>query len=409
MSNPSAFTHDVVIIGGGMIGLTLAHGLAKHGVHTAVVDLAPTPEQVAPNFDGRASAVAYASSQMLKSLGLWDALEEDAQPILEIRVSDGPSLLHLHFDHQTLGDGPLGYLIENRHLRQALHASTGKKDEHKFDLFAPAKAEVVDRGDYRVDVHLESGEALSAPLLIAADGKASKQRQDAGISVTKWMYPQHAIVTTVAHEFSHEGIAHERFMPAGPFAILPLTRNRSNIVWTAKAKETPAIMALDDDAFLAALAMRSGDFLGKIELAAPRWSYPLGFQHAERYVDRRMALVGDAGHVIHPIAGQGLNLGMRDIAALIEVLVDAQRLGQDLGDPEVLARYERWRRADNVMLGVVTDGLNRLFSNDLAPVRLARDVGLAAVDRMPGLGKFFMRHARGTVGELPKLLTGAPV
>jgi 2-octaprenyl-6-methoxyphenol hydroxylase len=247
---------------------------------------------------------------------------------------------------------------------------------------------------------------VRADLVVAADGRNSMLRRDAGIRTASWRYGQTGIVCTVEHERPHRGIAQERFLPAGPFAILPLTGNRSSLVWTERADLAPAMLALDEADFTGEVATRFGDHLRTLRVVGPRWSYPLALLHAERYVDRRLALVGDAAHVMHPIAGQGLNLGLRDVAALAEVLTDTRRLGLDLGTAPVLAGYQRWRRVDAVTLLAVTDGLNRLFSNDLAPVRLARDLGLAAVNRLPPVKRFFMRHARGTVGKLPRLLQG---
>ena len=252
---------------------------------------------------------------------------------------------------------------------------------------------------------------MRARLAVVAEGKASPLRAAAGIRVLRWDYPQCGIVCTVAHEKPHHGVAHENFLPSGPFALLPMTDgpdggHRSSLVWTERREVAPAMMALGGEDFARELMRRYGDGLGSLREVGGRWSYPLGLMHAERYVDQRLALIGDAAHVIHPIAGQGLNLGLRDVAALAETLMDARRLGLDLGSAEVLARYQRWRRFDNTLLMVVTDGLNRLFSNDLPPIRLARDVGLAAVDRLPPLKRFFMRHAMGMVGDLPRLTRG---
>jgi len=252
---------------------------------------------------------------------------------------------------------------------------------------------------------------LRAHLVVAAEGRGSPLRAAAGIPVTAWDYPQSGIVCTVAHTEPHGGVAHEHFLPAGPFALLPMTdaadgSPRSSLVWTERRRLVPAMLALDDEAFGAELQRRFGPSLGTLRPAGRRWSYPLSLMHAERYIAHRLALVGDAAHVIHPIAGQGLNLGLRDVAALAETVVEARRLGLDLGDATVLARYQQWRRFDNTVLMIATDGLNRLFSNDLAPLRLARDVGLAAVNRLPPLKRLFMRHAMGLVGDLPRLIRG---
>ncbi|MCG8696363.1 MAG: FAD-dependent monooxygenase, partial [Minwuiales bacterium] len=264
----------------------------------------------------------------------------------------------------------------------------------------------VRRDAARSEVHLADGTVVSAPLCVGADGRNSPLRQSAGIKCAAWSYHQVGIVCTVHHELPHGGVAQERFLPAGPFAILPMTGNRSSLVWTERADLAPAMMALDEAAFTAEMASRFGDYLGALEVVGPRWSYPLALHLAERYTDRRLALVGDAAHGIHPIAGQGLNLGLRDVAALAEVIVDTARLGLDIGDAVPLERYQRWRRFDALLLAAVTDSLNRLFSNDIEPIRLARDLGLAAVNRMGPLKRVFMSHARGTVGQLPKLLQG---
>jgi 2-octaprenyl-6-methoxyphenol hydroxylase len=324
-------------------------------------------------------------------------------------VSDGDSLLFLHYDHREVGDEPLGYIIENRFTRRALYAALARVAN--VSLIAPAEVAALERASTRVNARLADGRVIAARLAIACDGRNSPMREAAGIRSVAWRYPQHGIVCSVAHEHPHNGVAHERFLPAGPFAMLPLPRspdraNRSSIVWTERAELVSTMMALDDAAFAAEIARRFGGSLGAISVAGPRWSYPLALVHAERYTAPRLALAGDAAHAIHPIAGQGLNLGLRDVAALAETLADAARLGQDIGTADVLARYERWRRFDNMLLAAVTDGLVRLFSNDVAPVRIARDLGLAAVNRLPPLKRLFMRHAMGVVGDLPRLTRG---
>ena len=393
---------DVLVVGAGMVGATLATALGRAGLEVMVIDRLP-PETAADDaFDGRASAIALASQQLLAAIGIWQALAPEAAPILEIRVSDGDSLLFLHYDHRDLGDAPLGYMVENRHCRRALLAAAPGLYERR----APVALAALERDEMGVRAALDDGTRVRAQLLVAADGARSGLRRAAGIRSIAWSYRQSGIVCTVAHERPHRGIAHERFLGAGPFAILPLKGRRSSIVWTERAELAPAMMALDADAFDGELARRFGGFLGEVHAIGPRWSYPLFFQHAERYVDERLVLLGDAAHTIHPIAGQGFNMGLRDVAALAEVLIDARRLGLDLGAAPALARYQRWRRADNWMLAAVTDALTRLFSNDIGALALARDLGLAAVDRLPPLKRLFMAHARGTVGALPKLLRG---
>lgn len=394
---------DVVIVGGGMAGLSLACAFGGAGLDCVVIDREDPATAVDAAFDGRVSALAHATCQMFKGLGVWPHVSE-AQPILDIRVSDGDSLLFLHYDHRDLGDEPFGHMVENRVTRLALLARVAELPTVR--LLAPAGVTEVRRDAARSEVHLADGTVISAPLCVGADGRSSPLRQSAGIKCAAWSYHQVGIVCTVHHELPHGGVAQERFLPAGPFAILPMTGDRSSLVWTERADLAPAMMALDEAAFTAEMASRFGDYLGALEVVGPRWSYPLALHLAERYTDRRLALVGDAAHGIHPIAGQGLNLGLRDVAALAEVIVDTARLGLDIGDAVPLERYQRWRRFDALLLAAVTDSLNRLFSNDIEPIRMARDLGLAAVNRMGPLKKVFMSHARGTVGQLPKLLQG---
>ncbi|HEX6977930.1 MAG TPA: UbiH/UbiF/VisC/COQ6 family ubiquinone biosynthesis hydroxylase [Alphaproteobacteria bacterium] len=400
---------DVVIIGGGLVGLPLAIAFGQAGLDVAVVDREHPAVAAADPFDGRGSAIAWGSAQVLRGLGLWQRLAPHAAPILDIRVSDGESPLFLHYDHRDLGADPLGYIIENRFTRRALYARLAELPNVR--LVAPSSVRSIERTRGYVHAELEDGTRIEARLAVACDGRESPIRRAAGIRVTRWNYSQTGIVCSIRHERPHRGVAHERFLPAGPFAVLPLPDSEtgahySSIVWTERADLAPAMMRLNDDEFAAEIAARFGDTLGAIAVAGPRWAYPLTLLQAERYTDVRLALAGDAAHVIHPIAGQGLNLGLRDVAALAECVVDARRLGLDIGAADVLGRYERWRRFDNLTLMAVTDGLNRLFSNDIGPIRLMRDVGLAVVDRLPAVKRFFMRHAMGVVGDLPRLLRG---
>jgi len=408
-SPPSAGseTHELVIVGGGLVGLTLAIACAEAGLDVAVVDREDPDVTVAESFDGRASAIAFGSRQALAAIGLWEKVAAAAAPILEIRVADDNAPLFLHYDHREVGNQPLGWIVENRMLRRALLARV--RELPRLRHLAPSTVVDVERSSMGALVRLHDGRLLRARLVAAADGKASPLRKSAGIRTIEWSYPQIGIVTTVRHAEPHRGVAVEHFLPAGPFAILPLTGNRSSLVWTERAALAPRIMALDESDFADELRRRFGDFLGAVEPVGPRWSYPLAFLHAQRYGAERLALVGDAAHVIHPIAGQGLNLGLRDVAALAEVLVDARRLGLDIGDAMAIERYERWRRIDNWMLSAVTDSLNRLFSNAIPPVKLARDLGLAAVNALPPLKRLFMRHAMGVVGDLPRLVRGEPL
>jgi 2-octaprenyl-6-methoxyphenol hydroxylase len=395
---------ELVVAGGGLVGLTLGIACAEAGLEVVVVDREDVASRLAEPYDGRASAIAYGSQRILETTGIWPYLDGEAEPILEIRVADDNAPLFLHYDHKEVGDHPLGWIVENRILRRALfeRARTLPSLHH----LTPVGVAHVERSRGGVTAQLSDGRRVSAALCAAADGKSSPIRQAAGIRTVEWSYPQTGIVCTVRHELPHRGVAVEHFLPAGPFAILPMTGRRSSLVWSERAALVPELMRLSDDAFRDELARRFGDFLGRVEVEGPRFAYPLAFMHSERYVASRLALVGDAAHLIHPIAGQGLNLGLRDVAALAECVIDRRRLGLDIGDAEVLARYESWRRFDNVTLAAVTDGLNRLFSNTIAPVKLVRDLGLAAVNRMPPLKRLFMRHAMGTLGDVPRLARG---
>ena len=405
----SSTTVDLLILGAGMIGLTLAQALARAGLSVALLDRADPAAMLDRGFDGRVSAIAYGSRRIFEGLGVWADMASAAQPINEIRVVDGNSPLFLHYDHRDVGDEPLGHIVENRHIRGALMTALAELPAGALAWFAPAAVAVLERDAAGVRATLNDGRTIVARLVIVAEGRASATREAAGIGVLTWRYAQTGIVCTVAHEKPHRGVAIERFLPAGPFAILPLTGNRSSLVWTERSDLAPAILALDGAGFAAEMERRFGDFLGGLEVVGERWSYPLALLNAKRYADMRLVLVGDAAHAIHPISGQGLNLGLRDVAALAEVLVDAARLGLDPGAADLLETYARWRRFDAVTIGAVTDGLNRLFSNDLAPVRLTRDVGLALAEKAPPLKRVFMRHAMGTMGELPRLARGEPL
>ncbi len=398
---------ELIVVGGGLTGLTLAIACAACGIEVAVVDREDPAAMLAEPFDGRTTAIAEGSKQVLDGIGLWPLVAGAAEPILEIRVADNNSPLFLHYDHRDLGDAPLGYIVENRVLRRALieRARVLPSLVH----LAPLAVERVERGGGGARAYLADGSVLQGELAAACDGRRSPLREAAGIRTLAWDYPQTGIVCTVRHALPHHGVAVEHFLPAGPFAILPMTEQRSSIVWTERAALAPGILALDEAGFRAELARRFGDFLGEVEVVGPRWSYPLSLLHAERYVAPRLALVGDAAHVIHPIAGQGLNLGIRDIAVLAELVVDARRLGLDIGNSVLLERYQRWRRFDNMALAAVTDALNRLFSNSVPPVKLLRDLGLAAIDKLPPMKRLLMRHAMGLVGELPRLVRGEPL
>lgn len=395
---------EIAIVGGGLAGVTLALACAAAGLEVALIDRLDLTTMLGAKFDGRTTALAHGSKQVMTGLGVWDALAPHAGAILEIRVADGVSPFFLHYDHADIGDQPLGFIVENVLLRRVLYERA--RSFHNLRYIAPAVvARVTDAGAYAL-IEFADGTRLKAGLVAACDGRQSKLREDAGIHCLTWDYRQTAIVACVAHEKPHRGVAVEHFRPTGPFAILPMTGERSSIVWTETRERAPQLLALPKDRFAAELQRRFGDFLGKVTFAGPVWSYPLSFLHAERYTAPRLALVGEAAHAIHPIAGQGLNLSLRDVASLAELAVDARRLGLDVGATDLLARYEGWRRFDAVTLAAVTDGLTRLFSNDLKSVGLVRDLGLAAVNRMPRLKRQLMRHAMGAGGNLPRLVRG---
>ncbi|MDX9862959.1 MAG: UbiH/UbiF/VisC/COQ6 family ubiquinone biosynthesis hydroxylase [Rhodospirillales bacterium] len=403
-TRPADRDADVLIVGGGLVGGVLACALASAGITSAVIERDDPARHLEAAFDGRAFATAHATRRMLEALGLWRRIADEASPILDIRVSEGGSPFFLHFAHGEGGDQPFGHMVEARHMRRAIHA--GMAERPTIRLLAPARLVSLARHAGGVEAELADGRRVRAALAVAADGRGSRLRGEAGIRVTGWPYGQHGIVCTVAHERPHGNVAHEHFLPSGPFAILPLTGNRCSLVWTERSDLAPHLMGLSEADFTAEVARRIGGFLGDLEVVGPRWSHPLGLQFAERAHDRRLVLVGDALHAMHPIAGQGLNMGLRDAATLAEVLVDSRRLGLDLGDGVALARYDRWRRFDNFMMLVATDGLTRVFANDIRPLKFARDLGLAAIGRVPPLKRLIMRHHMGTLGDLPRLLRG---
>ena len=399
---------ELLIAGGGLTGLLLGIACASAGLAVTIVDPEDPSAMLRQGFDGRSSAIAYGSSQVLKALGLWPEIAAEAQPILEIRIADHESPQILHYDHRDLGNhAPLGYIVENRVLRRALIERA--RSLPSLDFSAPLAVRGVGTLCFGAVAALSDGRRVAARLVAAADGQASPLRRAAGIRTVEWRYRQTGIVTAVRHKRPHHGIAVEHFLPAGPFAILPMTGNRSSIVWTERAELARRLIALPDSAFAAEVAVRFGDFLGPIEPIGPRRAYPLALMLAQRYVAPRLVLVGEAAHLIHPIAGQGLNLGIRDVAALAELVIDTRRLGLDIGEERVLRRYEKWRRFDALVLAVVTDGLNRMFSNAIVPLRLVRDFGLAAVDHLPPLKRLLMRDAMGLVGDLPRLVRGEPL
>lgn len=410
MSN--GFDADVILGGGGLVGQTLALALDQAGLSVAVIDASKPAETLAPAFDGRAFAIAFASYRMWRALGLGEALDAVAQPIRQILVTDGdlkrggPSPLYLHFDgaEQDEPNEPLGLMLEARHVRQALDAAVKRRPSIR--MIQPMSVSGFERDAAGVRVALADGASLRAPLLIGADGRRSIVREKAGIRTIGWQYPVTAIVATIAHEKPHEGVAHEYFLPAGPFAILPLKGARANIVWAEPRAAAEALLAMGEEDFLAELRLRFGDFLGRLSLEGPRFGYPLSMQLAERMIDDRIALAGDSAHGIHPLAGQGLNLGLKDCAALAECIADGVSVGLDPGDVSILERYQRWRRFDNTTMALGMEAFDKLFSNSIAPLRTARRVGLAAVNAVGPARRFFMKYAGGAAGDLPKLLRG---
>jgi 2-octaprenyl-6-methoxyphenol hydroxylase len=400
---------DVIIFGGGLVGLALASALDSSGLSAIVVDPADPMPRADTSFDGRTSAVSSSSTRMLETIGVVDHLAERGCPIWRIAIADGLKPGGLHFDPD---DGePLGFMTENRHLQAALRA----RAEAGKNVWLLWKSRVfdVERGDHGVVVSLEDGRKLNAPLLVAADGRNSKTREAAAINIARWKYAHQAIVSVLRHERPHEHVAYEIFYPTGPFALLPMNDDagghRSAIVWSVPNEDAAGWLSLKDEDFAAEARAAMGGFLGKIEMLAPRSSFPLGFHHAAQITAKRLALIGDAAHAIHPIAGQGLNLGFRDVAALAEVLVGGARLGLDLGDQQLLGRYQRWRSLDALSVAFATDSLTRVYGVPGATASAIRRFGMELVCRISPLRNRLMSEARGTSGDLPLLLRGLPI
>lgn len=408
--------YDVIIAGAGLAGATFALAAAQGGLKVVLVDPQPFSAQLAPSFDGRSTAIAFSTFRMLDALGVGEGLRPHACRMDRILVTDGrrpgaaspaASPAFLRFDADEIGDRtdgePLGYMVENRRIRVALSEAVAAAG---LEVRAPASVASVEAGPGRATVTLEDGSVLAAPLVVGAEGRNSPVRRAAGIDTVGWGYGQSGVVATVAMGRDHGNVAHEYFLPSGPFAILPLTDRRASLVWTETTRRAEALKACSDAAFHAHLMRRFGEFLDEVSVTGPRFVYPLSLQLAEALTAPRVALIGDAAHGVHPVAGQGLNMGLKDAAALAEVLVEAVRLGEDIGSETVLDRYARWRRFDNTALAAGFDGFVRLFSNDIAPVRLARDLGIAAVNRIAPLRRAFMHEAGGATGDLPRLLRG---
>ena len=399
---------DLLILGGGLVGMTLALAAAKKGMTSHVVDRADPAELTAEGFDGRASAISTASWNLFKNIGIADALEPHGCRISSIAVTDGMKPGRIDFTPEP-HEGTLGRMFANRQLRLALFEAA----KNEPNIAWHSRAEIVERhrGEHGVSATLADGALLEAKLMVAAEGRMSPTREDAGVTIAKWDYSHRAIIAGLTHEKPHDGVAWEIFYPAGPFALLPLNddeqgRHRSALVWTVSERDGDGVMALSRRAFEAEVAKKMHGIFGAIELVGDRSSYPLGFHHTARITEQRLALVGDAAHGIHPIAGQGLNLGLRDVGALVDVLAEGMRLGQEPGDAQLLARYEKWRGLDSFMVALATDGLTRLFG---IPGRLpsaVRRLGMGAVQRTPALKRWFMDEARGMSGDLPALLKG---
>jgi len=403
---------DILIVGGGLNGPALALALAQTGHSVTVVD-SLTPGKLADeDFDGRGYALALASQRLLQQTGVWQHVGDNAQPMLEIKVTDGhaghgPSPFFIHFDHAELEEGPMGYMVEDRFLRRAFLQAM--EDAPGITLVSGRTVTAQAPDQTGVTVTLDDGGELRGQVLVGSDGRRSGTAQRAGIKRTGWDYGQTALVCAIDHEKPHHGIAHQFFMPPGPLAILPLPGNRSSIVWSERTETAKAIQALEDAGYIQALRPRFGDFLGEISLAGKRFTYPLNLTIANSFISDRLALVGDAAHGMHPIAGQGLNAGLRDVGALAEVITEATRRGEDIGSPLVMERYQQWRRFDTASLVAATDVFNRLFSNDNPLLRLGRDIGMGVAGAIPGLRRNFVREAAGLTGDLPRLLKGQAI
>ncbi|MFL6750937.1 MAG: FAD-dependent monooxygenase [Sphingomicrobium sp.] len=401
---------DVIILGGGLVGLALAAALDSSGLSSIVIDPADPNARKSQAFDGRTSALSSSSKRMFDTIGISEYFPVPGCPIRRIEIADGLEPGGLCFDPGE-DEEPLGWMNENRHLRAALlgRAEAGKN----IWLMWKAKPGQVERGEYGVTVRLEDGRVVGAPLLIAAEGRNSPMREAAGIRCARWQYDHSAIVSTLRHDKPHQNVAYEIFYPSGPFALLPMTDDpdghRSAIVWSVPAGDAAGFLTLPDDDFAAEAEAAMGGFLGRVSLLAPRSTYPLGFHHAARIADHRLALVGDAAHGMHPIAGQGVNVGYRDAAALAQVLVEGARLGLDLGDQQLLTRYQRWRSLDTFMVSLATDSLTRIYGIPGATASKVRRFGMSLINRIGPVKDRLMAEARGTSGDLPLLLRGLPI
>lgn len=393
---------DIIIAGGGMVGMSMAIALARLGLTVTLLEKTSLPAQLEVAFDGRVSAIALGSVRLLETIGAWETMRAHAEPIRDIRVSDGNTPFFLHYDHTEIGDEPFGYIVENRYIRHALQERANALPH--LSMIEKADISGFSVKDNHAEVALSDGRVFVSPLVLAADGKSSPLRTRAGIRTVERDYKQTAIVCTIAHSLPHHGLAQERFLPAGPFAVLPMTNQRSSLVWVEPADRAQLYLDLSKGECEQEITERVGEYLGTITLAGERFAYPLSLMHAKHYVSPRLALIGDAAHGIHPIAGQGVNLGFRDVAVLEELIRKQHALGLDVGAESLLAHYQRWRRFDNVSMMGVTDGLNHLFCSSLLPVKAARGLGMWGVSKMPFLKRFFMKHAMGLVGDVPEAM-----
>ncbi len=385
---------EVTIVGGGLVGLTAAAALASANISCTLIENKDLKTQLEQPNDGRSSAIAYGSYLFLKQIGVWDNLKDKAEPILDIRISDGNSSLFLHYNHQLVGSEPMGYMVANSQMWEVLYRSISKNT--LISIHDNSSIQTIEHDAYKSSVILENGQQIDSQLLLACDGKFSKMREHFGIETNGWNYPQTGIVCNVKHEKPHKGVAQERFLPSGPFAILPLKGGHEcSLVWTEKSHLAPIYTSMSEKDITTEIAKRFGNYLGKIELSSKVFSYPLSLLNATRYHAERLALAGDAAHAIHPIAGQGFNLGIRDIEALLPLLAKTKALGLDIGNADILSEYEKARQFDSGSLIAITDLLNRLFSNNFLPIKMARRIGLAAVEKLPFLKKQFMQHAMG--------------
>ena len=398
---------DIIIVGGGLNGSLMAIAAANIGFSTIVLDSKDNEASVENRFDGRSYALALSSVRLLKNLDIFEDIIDKSQPILDIKILDGklvqgPSQFSLHFDNNEIHDGPMGQMVEDRFIRKALFTKINKNKQIDYK-FNSKVTEHKKQSGY-ISVTLENGKKLNTKLLVGADGRNSELANRAEIKKSGWKYNQSALVCAIEHEADHNGVAWQYFMPSGPLAVLPMTGKRSCIVWTEQNANAKAINLFDETRYTKILAARLGNFLGKFKIIGDRHTYPLELSIADRFIDERLALIGDAAHSVHPIAGQGLNAGFKDIAVLAHIIQDAHHRGEDLGSLGVLKRYEEWRRFDSAQLAYSTDLFNKLFSNENEALRLARNIGLKLLDSIPVAKRNIIKEAAGITGELPRLM-----